>query len=814
MIKKSIGRDYLKMSEEDEPMDINDQNDSSSSSDEEEQELTNRAEQLERELDSNKYLYDAHVEIVQVYRKLSDLNSMRAAYQRFHECYPLTPKLWLEWLRDEIRIANTTEEQKRLFSLFDKAVDDYLSVELWVEYAQYSIGLSNLETTRSILERGLTSAGLHASEGSLLWDTLRELENAHISLKDTNSDEWKTQVKRLADVFKRQLSVPLIGMESTYHEWKEWFKSLPEEIVDPEPVEWAYHNASKTLEAYKPFEERLLIAESNEEIYDVYKEYVKSVKDPSTVLCLYERAATTLCLVPSLWLDYCMYAFNLGESALKINGRALRNCPWSEELWITRLRVLEKLGKPEKDVLTCFEQGTSSISPAPGLELWLSYLENVRRTSEDAEKLDKLFSQAIQQLGFENDPLCKLNRWHARLLAKRGDMPAARKIWNSILHQTSNKSTASVWLEYASLERQYGDASHLRSLFQRALKACTDWPQCLCEEWLMFEREEGTLEDILKCTAKIKTVVTIPTQSYTQNETNDANSDNQQKGKKRKTDTHDNKGIKSKRSKSDGSEEQQRPNKKDEPHFAKDKHITKDPKLTVFVSNLHPSVGEEKLKELFPNAALIELVKDRKGKSRCYGFIQFSKEEEAMSALASDRTPLDGRPVFISEIKPDKSERKPEFKYAVTTETNKLFVRGLPKTKTQEEVKEIFKAYDPTDVRLVLHKNGQPKGLAYVEFADDATAKRALQATDQMKVDDSVISVAISAPPGKKQQGVRQQVSEPLRHARSRLQVPLIPRSLQVKSGESKEKQTSNGSSASNEAPKSNADFRKMLLNK
>lgn len=72
----------------------------------------------------------------------------------------------------------------------------FLAIELWIEYAQYSIGASELQTTRSILERGLTAGGLHVSEGSLLWDTLRELENAHISIHPKDSEEWKSQIMR------------------------------------------------------------------------------------------------------------------------------------------------------------------------------------------------------------------------------------------------------------------------------------------------------------------------------------------------------------------------------------------------------------------------------------------------------------------------------------------------------------------------------------------------------------------------------------------------------------------------------------------
>lgn len=72
----------------------------------------------------------------------------------------------------------------------------FVAIDLWAEYAQYSIGVSDLQTTRSILERALTAGGLHVTEGSLLWDTLRELENAHISLYSENSEEWQEQVAR------------------------------------------------------------------------------------------------------------------------------------------------------------------------------------------------------------------------------------------------------------------------------------------------------------------------------------------------------------------------------------------------------------------------------------------------------------------------------------------------------------------------------------------------------------------------------------------------------------------------------------------
>lgn len=77
--------------------------------------------------------------------------------------------------------------------------------------------------------------------------------------------------------------------------------------------------------------------------------------------------------------------------------------------------------------------------PNPGLELWLTYLEYICRNNNDTTKVDKLFSEAMQQLCTETDPSSKVSKWHARLLAKRGDMSSARKIWNSIMSHQPNK---------------------------------------------------------------------------------------------------------------------------------------------------------------------------------------------------------------------------------------------------------------------------------------------------------------------------------------------------------------------------------------
>jgi RNA recognition motif-containing protein len=132
-------------------------------------------------------------------------------------------------------------------------------------------------------------------------------------------------------------------------------------------------------------------------------------------------------------------------------------------------------------------------------------------------------------------------------------------------------------------------------------------------------------------------------------------------------------------------------------------------------------------------------------------FLDKTKKENASSALKLDRSLVDTRPVFVSKNK-DKSEEIPgaesKLKYATNLEKNKLFVSGLPFSTDKDALEKIMEKFGKLkEVRIVVYKNGKSKGLAYVEFEDDQSAKSALLQTDGMLVGENQISVAISNPP-------------------------------------------------------------------
>ena len=77
------------------------------------------------------------------------------------------------------------EDRNTVRDLFEKALGDYLSVEIWLEYIQFSIsdmGQPNgLELIRTVCERSLDMAGLDVTKGYSLWEAYREFECAILS---------------------------------------------------------------------------------------------------------------------------------------------------------------------------------------------------------------------------------------------------------------------------------------------------------------------------------------------------------------------------------------------------------------------------------------------------------------------------------------------------------------------------------------------------------------------------------------------------------------------------------------------------------
>ncbi|XP_063171375.1 squamous cell carcinoma antigen recognized by T-cells 3 [Candoia aspera] len=497
-----------------------------SSGDGEDEEKENEAEiqRLEEQLSINAFDYNCHLDLIKLLHQEGELIRLRRARQKMSELFPLTEEIWLDWLKDEIRMASENSEREKIYDLFERSVKDYICPEIWLEYAQYSIGgigqEGGIERVRSILERALTAVGLHVTKGAAIWEAYREFENAILETvrpaagkvpSPEQQQTVKVQLEKIHALFRRQLGVPLLDMEAAYAEYEAW-----SDTPIPETVTQSYTKALQQLQKCRPYEEALLVAEAPKLAeYQAYIDFEMKAGDPARIQLIYERALGENCLVPDLWARYTQYLdrqLRVKELVLSAHERAVRNCPWTVRLWNQYLLAMERHHVEHQAISENFEKALNAgfIQATDYVEIWQAYLDYLRRrvdftqdSSKELEELRSAFARALEYLKQEveerfsesGDPSCTLMQTWARIEARLcNNMQKARELWDSIMTK-GNAKYANMWLEYYNLERAHGDALHCRKALHRAVQCTMDYPEHVCEVLLTLERIEGTLED-------------------------------------------------------------------------------------------------------------------------------------------------------------------------------------------------------------------------------------------------------------------------------------------------------------------------------
>uniref|UniRef100_A0A8C3QFD5 Spliceosome associated factor 3, U4/U6 recycling protein n=1 Tax=Cyanoderma ruficeps TaxID=181631 RepID=A0A8C3QFD5_9PASS len=886
--------------------DSDDEGDSDSSGDGEDEEKENEAEiqRLEEQLSINAFDYNCHLDLIKLLRQEGELVKLRRARQKMSELFPLTEEIWLDWLKDEIKMASEISEREKVYELFERAVKDYICPEIWLEYAQYSIGgigqEGGIEKVRSIFERALTAVGLHVTKGTALWEAYREFENAILET---------AQLEKIHTLFRRQLGIPLLDMEASYAEYEEW----SEEPI-PETTIKNYKKALQQLEKCKPYEEALLGAETPKLAeYQAYIDFEMKAGDPARIQLIYERALAENCLVPDLWARYNQYLdrqLKVKELVLSAHDRAVRNCPWTVGLWIRYLLAMERHRVEHSSISEMFEKALNAgfIQATDYVEIWQAYLDYLRRrvdftqdSSKELEELRSAFARAVEYLKQEveerfsesGDPSCTIMQNWARVEQLCCGFQKCCSSWG----RKRNVCMAGILCGLCPQCpvpscRAHGDTQHCRKALHRAVQCTSDYPEHVCEVLLTLERIEGTLEDWDAAVQKTENRLARVNEQRAKAAEKEAALAKQEEeraeqrkqaraekkaskkakktriGDKRKADEDDEgewgqeEELPSKRYRGEGDgvlpEEDMevetglfgRSEKPDGPAIPKEKastsrkdipkvfHDSSKDKVTVFVSNLSYTMAEPeaKLRELFGSCGeVVEIraVFNNKGTFRGYCYVQFREEEAARQALALDRTAVEGRPMFVSPcVDKNKNPDFKVFRYSTTLEKHKLFISGLPFSCTKEELEEVCKAHgNVKDIRLVTNRAGKPKGLAYVEYENEAQASQAVLKMDGLTVKDHVIKVMISNPPLRKlpdrpEPGRASLALAPRQiygaRGKGRTQLSMMPRALQRQSNpvaKAENGMVQNSPAASSDPPAepkkmSNADFAKMLLKK
>ncbi|KFW66776.1 Nucleolin, partial [Pygoscelis adeliae] len=154
--------------------------------------------------------------------------------------------------------------------------------------------------------------------------------------------------------------------------------------------------------------------------------------------------------------------------------------------------------------------------------------------------------------------------------------------------------------------------------------------------------------------------------------------------------------------------------------------------FSLFVGNLVPTKEYEELKtgiKEFFGKKNIDVLDVRIGASKRFGYVDFSSAEDLDKALQ-----LNGKKLMGLEIKLEKAKSKETIKEnKKERDARTLFVKNLPYRLTEDEMREVFE--NAQEIRIVMNKEGNSKGMAYVEFKTEAEANKALEEKQGTEID-------------------------------------------------------------------------------
>jgi len=585
---------------------------------------------------------------------LKDLDKIRQSIELFSKEFPLSPELWLRYLKTEVIIAQTDEEIDKLIKIFKKSLDDYYSVDIALEYAGLT-SRCNDKQAKEIWDDVIPVYGYDYSKGRLIWKAFRD----DYMKRETDQKEM---VRKVVKKFKEELLLPLHDMQLTYVDFREFLEKHGDQLQKPfdrEAFEVEVKDTKKILQKVKPFEKKLseLDEKAHHERVDTFKNYVNecSELEEEYVQVLYERMITACCLNETVWKSYIEYIQNRSsdwaplesnkskiflQTDLDIVNRGLRNCNWSADLYIEKMRILETKKESKENVQSVLEQATQTQykTPDPLVKVWIEYLTYLVRSTnfndeKETEILRNNFNLAWNSLGWQFGNLadcdCEILKFWGRIeYSKLNDHNQGKQLWNTVMESNENYLKTGLWIEYAKLEHQYRGTDAARLICKRALKVheLNDLPS-MASFWLRFERCHGSLEHLIACQNICEKALKQHNKKFGFNK---RKSDNFKKDKepnenKRKLAEDENPSQKKKFKENTKESASKNPHNYREQEKAEEMEIdtTKD-HVRVFLSNLDVTITLKDLQEALPEINVVNFNMIAKGKGKTgFGYENF-----------------------------------------------------------------------------------------------------------------------------------------------------------------------------------------------
>nr|XP_043638216.1 squamous cell carcinoma antigen recognized by T-cells 3-like [Erigeron canadensis] len=450
-----------------------------------------------------------------------------------------------------------------------------------------------------------------------------------------------------------------------------------------------------------------------------YLKFEQSSGDPARVKILYERAISEFPVSGDLWIDYTDYlnkTLKADKMLREIFSRATRNCPWVGELWVRFCYIfmlyLERNRGFEKELSDVFERSLQCtfFTIDEYADIFLTRMDGLRRRILAAKEPDDdslinislirdTFQRACDYLSpqLKNTySLLQIPSYWARLESTiEKDTTAAREVWESLLK--NSRSMLEAWKGYINMKIQMGNISGARSIYKRCYtkRFSGTGSEDICNSWIRFEREFGTLDDFEHASQKVRPRLQelrffrLQEESkFIASSTTDDPTYKENKGEKRKSVSDVcNEESPAKRQKDDSRHQKKKahsnknsakahkvtntvtPNEM--PHGEDDDIKPKEPttekskqyndECTAFVSNINLKATNEDLKSFFNDVGgvvAIRILFDKfTKKSRGLAYVDFSDDIHLEAAVAKNKQMLLGKKLSILRSDP-KGKRK------------------------------------------------------------------------------------------------------------------------------------------------------------
>ncbi|CEP13308.1 hypothetical protein [Parasitella parasitica] len=466
--------------------------------------------------------YELHVKYIELLKQLDFQEQLEEARYAMHDIYPLTEKLWLDWINDAKK-DTSVEGQTKLLSLYNHSEQDYLSINIWKDYVDYILEKFHedfsqdnvvqdesvsefIEQTRQDLLKAVRATSAHVKQSQQIWMPYSEFELEILQrFKDTD------QLDRVRKMYLDRLAVLHLDCEETFNAYSSFVSAYDNSNYEETMVKAnkIYAKTKKAAEERDYYEMQLESLGYTLDAFNQYIDYEKRTKAMFSLVhvrSIYERAIVYYCTDPSLWNDYILFLIERARVQVFLETtclRAIRNCPWSGILWAHLARLMEFAQKEDEQIDDIFDRALSSrplLTSTEDLVAVLLAKCDYKRRKVDWEDVDPdavmdlrvAFEESLQYIA-EGDPYYRVEKYYAYISHKRlGDAEKAREIWQNVVDQHGLNTEA--WIEYILFEQDQGNTEKCESLFKQAIQKNIDNPARLISVWSSVEHEIGTLE--------------------------------------------------------------------------------------------------------------------------------------------------------------------------------------------------------------------------------------------------------------------------------------------------------------------------------